>query len=36
MIVFSVNLVFEKELNLMQKVNKTSSQGAVGFELKRH
>ena len=33
-IVFSVNLVCKKELNLMQKVSETSSQGAVGFELR--
>ena len=32
--VFSVNLVCKKELNLMLKVSKTSSQGAVGFELR--
>ena len=32
--VFSVNLVCTKELNLMLKVSKTSSQGAVGFELR--
>ena len=33
-IVFSVNLICEKELNLMLKVSDTSSQGAVGFELR--
>ena len=33
--VFSVNLVCEKELNLMLKMSETSGQGAVGFELKR-
>ena len=32
--VFSVNLVCKKELNLMLKVSETSSQGAVGFELR--
>ena len=32
--VFSVNLVCKKELNLMLKVSKTSSQGAMGFELR--
>ena len=32
-IVFSVNLVCKKELNIMLKVSKTSSQGVVGFEL---
>ena len=32
--VFSVNLVCKKELNLMLKVSKTSSQAAVGFELR--
>ena len=34
LIVFSVNLVYKKELNLMLKVSVTSSQGAVGFELR--
>ena len=34
--VFSVGLVCQKEVNLMLKVSDTSSQGAVGFELKRH
>ena len=34
--VFSVNLVYKKELDLMLKVSETSSQGEVGFELKRH
>ena len=34
--VFSVNLVCKKELNLVLKVSETSSQGAVGYELKRH
>ena len=34
-IVFSVNLVCKKELNLMLKVSETSCQGAVGFELRR-
>ena len=33
-LVFSVNLVCKKELNLMLKVSETSSQGAVGFELR--
>ena len=33
-VVFSVNLVCKKELNLMLKMNETSSQGAVGFELR--
>ena len=32
--VSSVNLVCKKELNLMLIVSKTSSQGAVGFELR--
>ena len=32
--VFSVNLVCKKELNLMLKVSETSSQGAMGFELR--
>ena len=32
--VFTVNLVCKKELNLMLKVSETSSQGAVGFELR--
>ena len=32
--VFSVKLVCKKELNLMLKVRVTSSQGAVGFELR--
>ena len=32
--VFSVNLVCKKELNLMLKVSETSSQSAVGFELR--
>ena len=34
-LVFSVNLVFKEELNLLLKVS-NSSPGAVGFELKRH
>ena len=34
--VFSVNLGCKKELNLMLKVSETTSQGEVGFELKRH
>ena len=33
-IVFSVNLVCKKELNLLLKVSEDSSQGAVGFELR--
>ena len=33
-IVFSVNLVCKKELNLMLKVSEISSQGTVGFELR--
>ena len=32
--VFSVNLVYEKELNLMLKVSETSSQAAVGLSLR--
>ena len=32
-LVFSVNLACKKEQNLMVKMNETSSQGAVGFEL---
>ena len=34
LLVFSVNLVYKKELNFMIKVSETSSQGAVGFELR--
>ena len=34
MVLFNVNLVCKKELNLMQKVSETSSQGGVGFELR--
>ena len=33
-LVFSVNLACKKEQNLMVKMNETSSQGAVGFELR--
>ena len=32
--VFSVNLVYKKELNLMLKVSETFSQGAVGLSLR--
>ena len=32
--VFSFNIVCKKELNVMLKVSETSSQGAVGFELR--
>ena len=34
LIVFSVNLVCKKELNLILKVSETSSQGAVGLSLR--
>ena len=33
-VVFTVNLAYKKELNLMLKVSETFSQGAVGFELR--
>ena len=34
--VFSVSLIYEKELNRMLKVSETSSQGAVSFDLEEN